>query len=322
MNAVEVLNLSHLYPSKRSSVAPRQALKDLSFSVQEGELFGMLGPNGGGKSTTFHILSTYFPPTSGQALVFGKDIGKESNAVRRRLGVVFQSPGLDPKLSVRENLTHQGHLYGLSGRRLQDRITEVLTRLDLVKRENDYVDTLSGGLKRRAEIAKGLLHQPRLLLLDEPSTGLDPNSRRDLWDYLKELQTKEKMTILVTTHLMEEAEKCDRVAILNEGQLVGYGTPAALKAEIGGDVISLESANPEKLVQAIQAKYPSRITRLGATLRIEQTKGHEFIPTLVSDFPGQISSITLSKPTLEDVFIKKTGHRLWGDVEQETGVRA
>ncbi len=273
-------------------------------------MFGLLGPNGGGKSTTFHILSTYFPQTSGRALIFGQDVREEANAVRRNLGVVFQTPGLDPKLSVRENLTHQGHLYGLSGRMLQDRITESLSRLSLIQREKDLVETLSGGLKRRVEIAKGLLHKPRLLLLDEPSTGLDPNSRRDLWDYLKELQTKERMTLLVTTHLMEEAEKCSKVAILSEGEVVAFGTPAALKAEIGGDVISVESNDPQKLQQAIEAKYQCRVTRLDNTLRIEKSGGPEFIPKLAADFAGQITSVTLSKPTLEDVFIRRTGHRL------------
>lgn len=315
MIAVDIQHLSHTYPARRSSPAPRQALNDIQFSVEEGELFGLLGPNGGGKSTTFHILSTYFTATGGDVRIFGRDIRQEPNAVRRELGVVFQAPGLDPKMSVRENLTHQGHLYGLSGSILQERITEVLRRLDLLKRENDWVETLSGGLKRRVEIAKGLLHKPRLLLLDEPSTGLDPNARRDLWDYLKELQAKERMTILVTTHLMEEAERCDRVAILSEGRLVAFGTPTALKGEIGGDVISLESSAPEKLQSAITAKYQTRITRLGSTLRIEQASGHEFIPKLFAEFPGQILSVTLSKPTLEDVFIKRTGHRLWNEAE-------
>lgn len=236
---------------------------------------------------------------------------KNPESVRRDLGVVFQSPGLDGKLTVQENLLHQGHLYGLSGQALQERIALLLSRMGLASRSAAFVETLSGGLKRRVEIAKGLLHKPKLLLLDEPSTGLDPASRRDLWDLLLELKNKEQVTIVVTTHLMEEAEKCDRVAILNEGRLVALGTPAELKHEIGGDIISLESAQPARLQEAIEKQYGERVQVIGPTLRMERSKGHEFIPKLVADFPGLIQSVTLSKPTLEDVFIKRTGHRLW-----------
>jgi ABC-2 type transport system ATP-binding protein len=233
------------------------------------------------------------------------------NRVRRDLGVVFQAPGLDKKLTVRENLKHQGHLYGMSGTTLVDRIETILSRLALTDRGNDLVETLSGGLKRRVEVAKGLLHKPKLLLLDEPSTGLDPGARRDLWDYLGELKKSERMTIIVTTHLMEEAEKCDRVAILNEGNLVALGTPAALKSEIGGDVISVETPNPEGLRGEIEKKFSARAQVVDGVLRIERANGHEFIPQLVSAFPGQITSVTLGKPTLEDVFVKHTGHRLF-----------
>ena len=247
MDAVLVENLNHTYPAKRPAKVARQALKGVSFTVHEGEIFGLLGPNGGGKSTTFHILSTYFTPTGGSAQLFGHDVVREPEKVRREIGIVFQSPGLDKKLTVRENLTHQGHLYGISGKPLQERIDAILARVGLSDRSHDIVETLSGGLKRRVEVAKGLLHKPKLLLLDEPSTGLDPGARRDLWDYLKELQKTEKMTIVVTTHLMEEAEKCDRVAILHEGSLVALGTPAALKQEIGGDMVSVETADPEGL---------------------------------------------------------------------------
>lgn len=316
MDAVVVENLVHTYPAKRPSKVERQALKGISFSIGEGELFGLLGPNGGGKSTTFHILSTYFRPTGGVARVFGHDVASEPEPVRRELGVVFQSPGLDKKLTVWENLIHQGHLYGLSGQMLRDRILFILNRVALTDRKNDVVESLSGGMKRRVEVAKGLLHQPKLLLLDEPSTGLDPGARRDLWDYLHELKSKEKITIIVTTHLMEEAEKCDRVAILHEGNLVALGTPAELKTQIGGDVISVESSDPEKLAQEIHQKFQVATRVVDGALRIERERGHEFIPQLVSAFPGQIRSVTLGKPTLEDVFIKLTGHRFWERKDQ------
>jgi ABC-2 type transport system ATP-binding protein len=316
MDAVVVENLWHTYPAKRPAKVARQALKGVTFSVREGEIFGLLGPNGGGKSTTFHILSTYFRPTGGSARVFGHDVAAEPEQVRRELGVVFQSPGLDKKLTVWENLIHQGHLYGLSGQALRNRILFILNRVALSDRKEEMVESLSGGMKRRVEVAKGLLHQPKLLLLDEPSTGLDPGARRDLWDYLQELRSKERITVVVTTHLMEEAEKCDRVAILHEGNLVALGTPAELKAQIGGDVISVETENPESLAREIEQKYKVTARLVDGVLRIEQNRGHEFIPQLVGAFPGQIRSVTLGKPTLEDVFIKHTGHRFWKTPEE------
>ena len=315
MDAVVVENLTHTYPAKRPSNVAREALKGVTFTVHEGEIFGLLGPNGGGKSTTFHILSTYFSPTGGRASVFGHDVTREPELVRRALGVVFQAPGLDRKLTVRENLTHQGHLYGMSGQALLERIGAILARVGMQERRDDLVETLSGGLKRRVEVAKGLLHNPKLLLLDEPSTGLDPGARRDLWDYLGELKKSERMTMVVTTHLMEEAERCDRVAILNEGSLVALGTPGDLKKEIGGDIISVETADPEGLRTQIEKKFSVKVQLVENVLRMERANGHEFIPQLVTAFPGQIASVTLGKPTLEDVFIKKTGHRFWAQTE-------
>jgi ABC-2 type transport system ATP-binding protein len=311
VEAVVVENLTHTYPAKKPSKVPFRALKGISFSVEQGEMFGLLGPNGGGKSTTFHILATYFRPSSGILRIFGKSLAENVDGIRRDLGIVFQSPGLDGKLTVQENLIHQGHLYGLSGDSLSQRVRELLDQVKLSDRAHDLVEALSGGLKRRVEIAKGLLHRPKLLLLDEPSMGLDPGARRDLWNYMKELMQRERITIIVTTHLMEEADLCHRVAILHEGQLVALGTPAALKQEIGGDVISMESADPQTLAADVEKKYGLKAQVMGDQVRLEKQKGHEFIPQLASDFPGQVKAITLSKPTLEDVFIKKTGHRLW-----------
>jgi ABC-2 type transport system ATP-binding protein len=310
MDAIVIENLTHVYAPQRRGVAARTALDGLSFSVQRGEIFGLLGPNGGGKTTTFHILATYFPPTSGRARILGEDVAIHPERVRERLGVVFQNPSVDKKLSVYENLMHQGHLYGLHGADLQERIDRLLQRVALKDRARDLVEVLSGGLRRRVEVAKGLLHKPAVLLLDEPSTGLDPGARRDLWDYLAELKA-EGMTMLVTTHLMEEAEKCDRVAIVHQGKRVALGTPQALKDEIGGDVISIDTADPEALAREITARFSVEARVLDGTLRIERDHGHAFIPELVGAFPGKIRSVTLGKPTLEDVFIRKTGHRFW-----------
>jgi ABC-2 type transport system ATP-binding protein len=306
--AISVDNLKHTYPPKRPSKTAREALRGVSFLVQEGEIFGLLGPNGGGKSTLFHILSTYFPATSGRIEVFGADLAAGIEAVRRQIGVVFQAPGLDNKLTVQENLKHQGHLYGLSGDALFERIKTVLSRVDLTDRAGDFVETLSGGMKRRVELAKGLLHQPKLLILDEPTTGLDPLVRREIWAHLKNLQ-REGTTIALTTHLMDEADLCDRVAILNRGELVALGKPEDLKAAIGGDVIRVESEDPEKLGQDIEKQLGAKSKIVDGVLQLEMERGHEFIPRLAGAFPGRIKSVTLGKPSLEDVFIRKTGHR-------------
>jgi len=234
---IVVEGLCHRYPSTRKGSPERMALDQVSFTVQPREFFALLGPNGGGKSTLFHILSTFFTPTSGRALIFGNDVALDAESVRRRIGVVFQSPALDPVLTVEENLIHQGHLYGLRGADLRLRLRELTTRFGVADRLKDSVKTLSGGLKRRVELAKGLLSRPELLLLDEPSTGLDPAARLNLRQTLKELSRQDGLTVLLTTHFMEEAEACDRVAILDQGRLVALGTPAELKAAVPKDAV-------------------------------------------------------------------------------------
>ena len=314
--AVEVSGLTHTYPPSGRAKAERTALADVSFAVQPGELFGLLGPNGGGKTTLFKILSTLMPPTSGSAKIFGKDCLREPGDVRARIGVVFQSPSLDKKLTAGENLMHAGHLYGLCGEDLRRRIGEVLERLRVADRAGDRVVTLSGGLQRRVEIAKALLHRPSLLLLDEPSTGLDPGARRDLRGQLREEAARHGLTVLLTTHLLDEAEACDRIAILHEGRRVALDRPDALRAEIGGDVVSVRAAEPEALCDLIRQKFGGQPTVLDGTVRIERPRGHEFIPELVEAFPGRIDAVSMGKPTLEDVFIHKTGHRLWEEGAQ------
>lgn len=306
-DAVVVRGIVHDYPAKRKSVA-RRALNDVSFSVAEGELFGLLGPNGGGKSTLFRILSTSFPPTSGSAAILGRDLIADPASVRPFLGVVFQYPSLDNKLTVRENLIHGGRLYGLSGPSLKVRIDEMLTHYRLTQREGDLCGTLSGGLRRRAELAKSLLHKPQVILLDEPSTGLDPAARQDLWEHLMKLKS-EGATILTTTHLMDEGDRCDRVAILDQGKIVALGTPSALKAEIGGDVITIETDDASGLRDEITKKFGVTPQAFGAQLRLERAAGHAFIPQLVEAFPGRLRSVSLSRPSLEDAFLHHAGRR-------------
>ena len=309
-SVIRIEHLGHRYDQ-------RQALDDVSFDVHSAEIFGLLGPNGSGKTTLFRILSTLMLPTEGRAVILGNDAARDPNQVRREIGVVFQAASVDAKLTVAENLRHQGHLYGLSGRALQQRTAEMLGRVGLSDRAKDRVETLSGGQQRRVELAKGLLHHPSVLLLDEPSTGLDPGARRDLWLYLKMLRDEERVTVIVTTHLMEEAEHCDRLAILNEGKLVALGTPAELKRKIGGEVIVMEARDPQSLAERIEKRFGGPCAVIDGKVRLEREQGHRFVTDVVEAFPGEIDSISVSKPTLEDVFIDRTGHRFWTGEESE-----
>jgi ABC-2 type transport system ATP-binding protein len=288
----------------------RTALASVSFEVREREIFGVLGPNGGGKSTLFKVLSTMLQPTAGWARVAGFDVERQAAEVRRRIVVVFQSQSLDRKLTVEENLRAQGHLYGLRGQALADRMEEVVSRLGLADRRKELVEALSGGLRRRVEIAKGLLHRPAVLLMDEPSTGLDPGARRELWRYIEELRGAQGITVLLTTHLLDEADRCDRLVLLHEGRLVVAGSPAELKARIGGDVVVLEVADPDEMRQRIEARLGVRAAARNASLRVEIGNGHRFITEVVEAFPGAIQSVALHKPTLEDVFLDETGAAL------------
>lgn len=296
-------NLSHNYGS-------RLALSNVNFEVKAGGIFGLLGPNGGGKSTLFRILSTMMVPTGGRAELAGHDVARDPAAVRRSIGVVFQTQSLDKALTVAENLRAQGHLHGLSGSKLRDRMQQVMERLGLADRRNDIVETLSGGLKRRVEIAKGLLHRPVVLLMDEASTGLDPGARRELWQYVEELRSREGVTILLTTHILDEADRCDRLALLHQGSIVAEGTPAHLRSRIGGDVVVLqaaETAEAEALAQRIETRFGVKPALLDGVLRVEIANAHRFITEVVEAFPGMIDSVGLHKPTLEDVFVRETG---------------
>jgi len=308
--AISVRELSHWYGS-------RQALDKVEFDVAGGQVFGLLGPNGGGKTTLFRVLATLLPVQQGNIDLLGLDVAREPARIRSLIGVTFQSPSLDRKLTVRENLSTQGLLYGLAGSRLKGRIDTLLARLGLTDRAGDRVESLSGGLARRVEIAKGLLHDPRVLLLDEPSTGLDPGARLDLWRYLHLLQEEAGVTVLVTTHLMEEAERCDALGILDSGRLVALGTPAELRSSIGGDCVTIESAAPEELARRVSERFAVPARALGGQVRIEVEQGHAFISRLMEAFGSEIPSVALGRPTLEDVFVERTGHRFWDASEQD-----
>jgi ABC-2 type transport system ATP-binding protein len=304
--AISVRSISHAY-------GERPALRDVSFDVRRAEIFGLLGPNGSGKTSLFRILSTLMLPTSGDATIAGASVRQDPAAVRRKIGVVFQAPSVDVKLTAEENLTHQGHLYGLRGAALRNRVSQMLERVALADRAKELVETFSGGMQRRVELAKGLMHRPEVLLLDEPTTGLDPGARIDLWNYLKVLRDSEGVTVLVTTHLMEEAEKCDRLLILSEGQIVAQGTPLELRSQIGGDVVLLEGPDPQSLAARISQRFAAPATVMDGKVRVEITNGHRFAAEVVEAFRGEIQSVSISKPTLEDVFITRTGHRFWTD---------
>ncbi len=293
------------------SYGRRRALDGIGFEIAAGEIYGFLGPNGGGKTTLFRLLATLLPLAEGRIEVFGHDLAREALAVRRRLGVVFQAPSLDANLTVRENLRYQGNLYGLSGAGLAGRIDAALDRLGLTDRSGDRAGELSGGLKRRVEIAKALLHGPDLLLLDEPSTGLDPGVRRELWDLLEELARESGTTVLLTTHFMEEGDRCHRVALLDQGRIVAEGGPATLKERIGGDVVVLASAQPPLLTEGLHERLGIEAT-VGddGLVRFEHERAHEFVGRLVAALPGLIDSVTVSRPTLEDVFLALTGRGL------------
>ena len=297
---IAVQNLTHRY-------GDRVALSAVSFEVKAGEIFGLLGPNGGGKSSLFRILSTMMVPTEGRAEIAGHDVARDPAGVRRAVGVVFQTQSLDKALTVEENLRAQGHLHGLSGALLGGRMENAMQRLGLQDRRKDLVETLSGGLRRRVEIAKALLHKPKVLLMDEASTGLDPAARRELSQHVEDLRTHEGVTILLTTHILAEADRCDRLVLLHEGKIVAQGSPAELRARIGGDVVVLESGDAEALAAGVRQRFGAQAAARDGRVVVEIANGHRFIAEVVEAFPGSVDSVGLHKPSLEDVFVRETG---------------
>jgi len=307
--AVECKKLTRRY-------GERAALDQLDLTVNRGEIFAVLGPNGSGKTTLFRLLSTLLSPTSGGASIFGHDLVSERDAVRKLIGVVFQSPSLDKVLTAEENLRHHGHLYGLRGQSLQQKITHMLEAVNLLDRRQERVGSFSGGMRRRVELAKGMLTDPRLLILDEPSTGLDPAARIDMWAYLMRVRNERGVTVLLTTHLMDEADRCDRLAVLDQGRLLACDSPSALKDRIGGDVITMATEQPAAVRIGLRDRLnvsDDQVKELDGTIRLERPRGHEFVPQLIEALPGLIDSVSVGRPTLEDVFIDLTGRTLHGE---------
>ncbi|MDD5251198.1 MAG: ATP-binding cassette domain-containing protein [Patescibacteria group bacterium] len=286
------------------------AVDNLSFEVQEGEIFGFLGPNGAGKSTTIAILTTLLMPTSGTARVNGWDVTRDRDAVRRAIGIVFQDPSLDDRLTAEENLRFHARLYGVPAKEYSERLKTVLNLVELWDRRNALVRTFSGGMKRRLEIARGLIHYPRLLFLDEPTLGLDPQTRAKLWDYILDLRRRHAMTIFMTTHYMNEAEYCDRIAIVDRGRLQALDTPTELKHLVGDDVISLVPTDAVAAADEIKSAFGLEPHPVGENLEVHVTDGEAYLPKLLSGLKSNIKSVTLREPTIEDVFLKLTGRGL------------
>ena len=297
--AINVENVSHKF-------GERVALDSITLQVMAGEMYGLLGPNGGGKTTLFRMLCTMLPPDHGEIRLLGKNAA--DSAVRARIGVVFQHPSLDARLTVLENLRHQGHLYGLKGRLLTQRIEEVLDMMTLTDRAKDRVEVLSGGLQRRVELCKSLLHRPEILIFDEPCTGLDPGARRRFWDDLDILRQTYGTTLILTTHFIEEAERCDRIGILDRGRLIAEGTPEALKRTVGCEVITLETRDSKSLQLQIEKVVGRDVQIIDGQVRIPCDDGQQLLAQLYPLLREEVQAMTLSVPTLEDVFVQRTGH--------------
>src|SRR3989344_2809770 len=305
MNMIETHDLVKRYNK-------HNAVDKVSLAIEEGEIFGLLGPNGAGKTTTMMMLTTLREPTSGSAEVNGFDIVKEPAKVRKSIGIVFQDPSSDEILTGYENLKLHGMLYDMPGDLREKRIKEVLALVDLSGRKNDLVKKYSGGMRRRLELARGLMHHPKILFLDEPTLGLDPQTRANIWDYIKKLNENEKITIMLTTHYMEEADKlCDRIAIIDSGKIVALDSPQNLKRIVGGDVVSIKSPDTKKISNAFaKEKWVNKIKIHDGAIDVSVNKAEEMLPKLLkitNEIKSEIISISVHKPTLEDVFLHFTG---------------
>jgi ABC-2 type transport system ATP-binding protein len=303
MASIEVVGLTKRF-------GPLTAVDNVSFEVEEGEVFGFLGPNGAGKTTTINILCTLLRPTAGSARVAGYDVASQRADVRQAIGLVFQDPSLDDRLTAYENMRFHAHLYNVPAHEHPRRIEETLRVVDLWDRRDGIVRTFSGGMRRRLEIARGMLHYPRVLFLDEPTIGLDPQTRENLWDYILSLQRRHEITIFMTTHYMEEAEHCQRIAIIDQGKIVALDTPDALKRMVGADIVSISTEDNERAAREIRERYGLETKSEDSRIRMEVADGAEFIPKVVRDLGVAVLSADLHRPTLDDVFLKLTGRAI------------
>ena len=286
------------------------AVNDISFSVAPGEIFGFLGPNGAGKTTTINILCTLAKPTSGQASINGFDVVRQQSQVRQSIGLVFQDPSLDERLSGLQNLRFHALVYNVPASVREKRIEEMLTMVELWDRRKNEVRAYSGGMKRRLELARGLLHYPKVLFLDEPTLGLDPQTRNRIWEYILKLRQREGTTIFLTTHYMDEAERADRIAIIDYGKLVAMDTPGRLKKIVGQDIVSARTDNDDRAVEELRLRYQIEARRDSNGLTFEVTNGEEFLPNFIRELGTQILSVSLRRPSLDDVFLKLTGREI------------
>ncbi|MFZ0089927.1 MAG: ATP-binding cassette domain-containing protein [Solirubrobacteraceae bacterium] len=295
-----------------------RAVRGVNFTVATGEVFGFLGPNGAGKTTTINMLCTLAKPTAGGAQVAGHDVVSQRDDVRRNIGLVFQDPTLDGYLTAEQNLRLHAELYGVQSNLVRPRMRQVMEMVGLWDRKDSIVGTFSGGMRRRLEIARGLMHSPRVLFLDEPTIGLDPQTRRSIWDYIRELKEREEITIFMTTHYMDEAEWCDRIAIMDHGEIVALDSPEALKGGIGEDRVTIHTDDNGAAIAALQRQFgiEGQISEGAVTFRV--AAGEEFVPRLFSEFALPIRSVNVSRPTLDDVFMSFTGSTI-RDAEEDSG---
>ena len=286
------------------------AVADISFSVTRGEIFGFLGPNGAGKTTTINILCTLSKPTSGQATIAGFDVVRQQRQVRQSIGLVFQDPSLDERLSGLQNMRFHALVYNVPASVREQRIEQMLRMMELWDKRHSQVITYSGGMKRRLELARGLLHHPKVLFLDEPTLGLDPQTRTRIWEYILELQRLEGTTIFLTTHYMDEAEKADRIAIIDYGKLIVIDTPEGLKKLVGKDIISVKTDDNTRAAEEIRLRYQTEARQDSDGLSFEVANGEEFLPAFIREFGTKILSVSLRRPSLDDVFLKLTGREI------------
>jgi ABC-2 type transport system ATP-binding protein len=314
---VSIIKVEHLVKRFDNVIA----VNDISFEVEEGTIFGFLGPNGAGKTTTINILCTLLSPQSGRAFIAGYDCIKQPAEVRKAIGIVFQDTTLDKELPAYENLVFHAYLYNVPKNEMRERVYDALKFVGLYERKDDLVKKFSGGMKRRLEVARGLIHRPRVLFLDEPTLGLDPQSRTNLWEFITELPKKHNVTVFMTTHYMEEAEVCDRIAIIDNGKVIAMGSPDELKKTVGGDVVFIRTTDNEGAKEEIERLFGLSVSEKGGELYLTCPMGDTCIPEMIRMIRERVLSVRLQRPTLNDVFLKLTGKAIREEEVSDEGIK-